>query len=214
MRLTELAIAALMRLVRPSHGLDEFADQTARAVQLNQPVLVGATQQQELALVLAVAFAESGFRRDVVNCTTRGDRHISPVGSVSAYQLLGPWARQGYSTSAICSDHMLATSLAMNVLRAKHAKCRGTIRNILSAYNTGSCTAETPMVRQSCMALDKMRLGLRCSDRFGVQVGSLVQLQSGRPQVARSHGQSAEGVRPKKVPGAVSAIGRSKLGRN
>ena len=164
--LYKTALSAILRLTQPSSHTSELADLTAAGVEYSQPVLSGSSPKQELALVLAVAFAESRFREDVVKCRKRGDRHISPVGSISAYQLLGPWARQGYEPHEICSDHVLATQLAMDVLRAKHLKCRGTIRSMLSAYNTGHCDRNTVMVQQACSALDRMNLGIRCSDKF------------------------------------------------
>jgi hypothetical protein len=91
-------------------------------------------------LLVAVAWEESGFRPDVLDCRKRGSS-----GDATAWQLLGPWARtdaagKRWSVLEACASVPLAAELALHVVVRFAAVCRSPL-GWLRGYSSGRCAA-------------------------------------------------------------------------
>jgi hypothetical protein len=90
-----------------------------------------ARRRTALALV-AIAYHESGFDARVSDCRRVG----SDFPSISAFQLLGRFARGPYTRAELCASPRLAAKRALFVL-AHHAKRCGSMVKALRGYASG-----------------------------------------------------------------------------
>jgi hypothetical protein len=144
-------------------------DVTAVAMDESEaPLFSGPAGREATGLLLAaVAWHESGYRRDVDQCEghlARGD-HGHSVGLLQIFS--GP-NYEGHTAKEICEDRRLAIRLGLHVLRrAKDACSRGGPSAWLRGYASGSCTAGYASARQVCNAFEsiasKTMRGLSCS---------------------------------------------------
>ena len=92
-----------------------YAVATAPSLPLTGP----AAREGTIAMLVGVAWHESGFRADVVDCRTRGDSGRS----VSAWQLMRGMAWAGHTQAEICRSPELTASLALRVITIQATQC-------------------------------------------------------------------------------------------
>jgi hypothetical protein len=121
--------------------LETFAAGLTEAAETSAHPLTGPASPAAAGLMLvAIAWHESAFRAEVLDCRVRGSR-----GDATAWQLLGPWARtdtsgKRWSILDVCASVPLAAELALHVLSRFAAVCRSPI-GWLRGYASGRCGA-------------------------------------------------------------------------
>jgi hypothetical protein len=118
------------------------------------------------ALLSAIAWHESGFRKDVDVC--KGARSKGDNGrSIGLLQVMSGPNYEGHSASEICDDRRLAIRLGLHVLRRAKESCHGAPRNWIQSYAAGGCGIRSNVSRDVCSALERVGqkhlLGLSCS---------------------------------------------------
>ncbi len=173
--LEALALTAILGLSdRPAEERPELelvAADVALAVEFGRVPFLGPAAREAAALALvAIAWHESGFAPEVGDCRRRGDLHLTPTGSVSLWQLLGPWARGGHPADEVCQNQPLAAYLALGVLDVHARRCtRAPWRSLFDGYASGRCGHETPASGRQCAAWARLAasagLVASCDDR-------------------------------------------------
>jgi hypothetical protein len=168
-----LILAAMTELYHPKHQqvsyLRETIEEAERryeelaadiaevAFDENEPPLFdGPAGREATALLLtAVAWHESGFRKDVETChgpLAKGD----DGRSIGLFQIMRGSNRQGYSAKQICSDRKLQVRLGLHVLRRAKERCGGAPIVWLQAYGAGRCHLAHRSARNKCAAFERI----------------------------------------------------------
>ncbi len=143
-------------------------DISAVAMDENEPPLFKGPAGREATAVLlsAVAWHESGFRKDVDICKgvrSKGDNGLS----VGLLQVMKGRNYEGHSAMEICQDRRLAIRLGLHVLRRAKETCRGGPRLWLQSYAAGFCGVDSSSSRDACAAFERVGqkhlLGISCS---------------------------------------------------
>jgi len=131
------------------------------------PLFTGPAAREATGVLLsAIAWHESGFRKDVDVC--KGVRSKGDNGrSVGLLQVMKGPNYEGHSAREICEDRRLAIRLGLHVLRRAKDACRGGPRNWLQSYAAGGCGIRSASSRDVCSAFEragrKHLLGISCS---------------------------------------------------
>ncbi|HMJ50980.1 MAG TPA: transglycosylase SLT domain-containing protein [Polyangiaceae bacterium] len=143
-------------------------DISAVAMDENEPPLFKGPAAREATAVLlsAVAWHESGFRKDVDIC--KGVRSKGDKGrSVGLLQVMKGRNYEGHSAIEICEDRRLAIRLGLHVLRRAKETCHGGPRVWLQSYAAGGCSVRSSSSRDACAAFERVGqkhlLGITCS---------------------------------------------------
>jgi hypothetical protein len=148
------------------------------------PLFKGPAAREATAVLLsAVAWHESGFRKDVDIC--KGVRSKGDMGrSVGLLQVIKGRNYEGHSALEICEDRRLAIRLGLHVLRRAQETCHGGPRVWLQSYAAGGCSVHSSSSRDACAAFERVGqkhlLGLSCSSagpvttRLATEAPSLV----------------------------------------
>jgi len=168
-----LILAAMVELNHPKHQQlsylrepveeaerryeDLAADIAEVAFDENEaPLFDGPAGREATALLLtAVAWHESGFRKDVEICEgpiAKGDEGRS----IGLFQIMRGANRQGYSAKQICSDRKLQVRLGLHVLRRAKERCGGSPLIWLQAYGAGRCHLPHSSARNKCAAFERI----------------------------------------------------------
>lgn len=143
MNLAGLTLAAILSLLPATADqaaerarLDPLAAAIAAAVLAGALPFEGPAAKEGSALALAaIAWHESNFDARVLDCRRKGTR-----GDATAFQLLGPMARGGYTVAELCASFRLAADRALAVLVTHARRCRwGGFASMLGGYGSGSC---------------------------------------------------------------------------
>lgn len=115
-----------------------------------EPPLPGKTEAQTAAVVVAIAFYESGFAPDVDSRTCPKDRCGFRGGrQVCLMQLYYPYGvdeRDGYAMREVVEDRRQCFRAALAIIRASWARCQAPDTR-LNAYASGSCAVGTANTR-------------------------------------------------------------------
>lgn len=169
--LYEVALAAITALARPAPAdvprLERLAGDVVLAVELGADPFEDSTANA-LALV-AIAWHESGFRPEVADCRVAGDSGRS----VTAWQLMGPWAWGGASRADVCNHPALAAYLALGVLERHAERCpRAPWRAVFGGYASGSCGRPSAAASRQCAIWARLAraegLVASCDDRRAI----------------------------------------------
>jgi hypothetical protein len=131
------------------------------------PLFTGpAAREATAALLSAIAWHESGFRKDVDVC--RGAYSKGDQGrSISILQVMVGPNYEGHSAREICEDRKLAVKLGLHVLRRAKNGCGGGPRVWLQSYAAGGCSVRSNVSRDVCQALERVGqkhfIGLSCA---------------------------------------------------
>jgi hypothetical protein len=131
------------------------------------PLFVGpAAREATAALLSAIAWHESGFRKDVDAC--RGAHSKGDQGrSISLLQVMSGPNYEGHSAPEICEDRRLAIRLGLHVLRRAKNACAGGPRTWLQSYAAGGCSIRSNVSRDVCRAFErvgqKQLMGISCA---------------------------------------------------
>lgn len=143
-------------------------DISAVVMDENEPPLFNGPAAREATGVLlgAIAWHESGFRKDVDIC--KGARSKGDKGrSVGLLQVMKGPNYEGHSASEICQDRRLAIRLGLHVLRRAKDTCRGGPRAWLQSYAAGGCGIRSSSARDACAAFERVgqkhMSGISCS---------------------------------------------------
>jgi hypothetical protein len=143
-------------------------DISAVAMDESEPPLFKGPAAREATAVLlsAVAWHESGFRKDVDIC--KGVRSKGDKGrSVGLLQVMKGRNYEGHSALEICQDRRLAIRLGLHVLRRAKETCHGGPRVWLQSYAAGGCSVHSSSARDACAAFERVGqkhlLGISCS---------------------------------------------------
>lgn len=145
-------LLAIMLLVAPPGRVparESEADGRARYAVIAEDVAAVASDSTELplfggkrarertaALLLSVAYLESGFRLDVDDGRTRGDGGRS----CTLWQLNAGRGRvQGFSCGELLANRRRAAKIALWAMRRSAAACPGPVDLMLRVYASGSC---------------------------------------------------------------------------
>jgi hypothetical protein len=163
--LTSLALSAILSIARPPAvdvdaerpRLEAFAASIADAVVSRDeishwldgsaaplPLRGEAAAEGTVLLLVAIAGHESGFRAEVADCRIVGAR-----GDVTAFQLLGVFARGGYSKAELCASPKLASGQALWVLARYGQRCRTPIC-IFRGYAAGNPAIRSAAASRQC----------------------------------------------------------------
>ena len=131
------------------------------------PLFKGAAGREATAILLsAVAWHESGFRKDVDICKgirSKGDNGLS----VGLLQVMRGRNYEGHSAKEICDDRKLGIRLGLHVLRRAKETCSGGPRLWLQSYAAGFCNIDSSSSRDKCAAFERVGqkhlLGISCS---------------------------------------------------
>jgi hypothetical protein len=131
------------------------------------PLFTGpAAREATAALLSAIAWHESGFRKDVDACHggySKGDSGRS----ISLLQVMSGPNYEGHSSTEICEDRRLAIRLGLHVLRRAKNSCGGGPRTWLQSYAAGGCSIRSNVSRDTCIALERVAtkhfVGLSCA---------------------------------------------------
>jgi hypothetical protein len=120
------------------------------------PLFTGPAAREATAVLLsAVAWHESGFRKDVDIC--KGARSKGDKGrSVGLLQVMKGPNYEGHSATEICQDRRLAIRLGLHVLRRAKETCRGGPRVWLQSYAAGGCGIRSSSARDACAAFERV----------------------------------------------------------
>jgi hypothetical protein len=143
-------------------------DISAVAMDENEPPLFKGPAAREATAILlsAVAWHESGFRKDVDIC--KGIRSKGDKGrSVGLLQVMKGRNYEGHSATEICQNRRLAIRLGLHVLRRAKETCHGGPRVWLQSYAAGGCGVRSSSSRDACAAFERVGqkhlLGISCS---------------------------------------------------
>jgi hypothetical protein len=131
------------------------------------PLFTGPAAREATGVLLsAIAWHESGFRKDVDVC--KGLRSKGDNGrSVGLLQVMAGPNYEGHSAREICEDRRLAIRLGLHVLRRAKDACHGGPRTWLQSYAAGGCGIRSASSRDACSAFEragqKHLLGISCS---------------------------------------------------
>lgn len=143
-------------------------DISAVAMDESEPPLFKGPAAREATAVLlsAVAWHESGFRKDVDICKgarSKGDQGLS----VGLLQVMKGRNYEGHSALEICQDRRLAIRLGLHVLRRAKETCHGGPRIWLQSYAAGGCSVHSSSARDACAAFERVGqkhlLGISCN---------------------------------------------------
>jgi len=143
-------------------------DISAVAMDENEPPLFKGPAGREATAILlsAVAWHESGFRKDVDICKgilSKGDKGRS----VGLLQVMKGRNYEGHSATEICQNRRLAIRLGLHVLRRAKETCHGGPRLWLQSYAAGGCGVRSSSSRDACAAFERVGqkhlLGISCS---------------------------------------------------
>ncbi len=109
-----------------------------------------ARERAALALV-AIASHESALRADVADCRRVG----TDLPSVSAFQILLPWAGGPYTRNQICASPRLAAERALWVLAIHAAKCSAALC-VFQGYASGSRGRTSAAARRQYGIFEKL----------------------------------------------------------
>jgi len=103
------------------------------------PLFTGPAAREATGVLLsAIAWHESGFRKDVDVC--KGVRSKGDNGrSVGLLQVMAGPNYEGHTAREICEDRQLAIRLGLHVLRRAKEACHGAPRSWLQSYAAGGC---------------------------------------------------------------------------
>lgn len=178
-----LIFAAMIELHHPKHQAlsylrETHADARARyesvaadiAAVVNEesepPLFEGPAGREATAMLLtAIAWHESGFRKDVETC--HGPRSKGDHGrSIGLFQIIQGPNREGYSAKEICADRKLQVRLGLHALRRAKDFCGGGPLVWLQAYGSGRCHFPHRAARNMCAAFERVSknriAGLSC----------------------------------------------------
>jgi hypothetical protein len=131
------------------------------------PLFTGPAAREATGVLLsAIAWHESGFRKDVDVC--KGVRSKGDNGrSVGLLQVMAGPNYEGHSAREICEDRRLAIRLGLHVLRRAKDACHGAPRSWLQSYAAGGCGIRSASSRDVCSAFEragrKHLTGISCS---------------------------------------------------
>lgn len=187
--------------------LDPLAAAIAAAV-LAAPALPfeGPAAREASALgLVALAAGESGWRAEVIDCRVTGDHGRS----VSAWQLMTPWAWAGRSRADICSSVPLAAGLALRALGLHGAQARSHL-SMFYGYASGSASRPSKAGRAHCLRWERLarRAGLVASCWNKAPITKKEGAESPRPLVPHDAGAAA-GLSPAMSPHPTSARTRA-----
>jgi Transglycosylase SLT domain len=162
-------------------------DISAVAMDENEPPLFKGPAGREATAILlsAVAWHESGFRKDVDIC--KGVRSKGDDGlSVGLLQVMKGRNYEGHSAMEICRDRRLAIRLGLHVLRRAKETCHGGPRLWLQSYAAGFCGVNSSSARDACAAFERVGqkhlLGISCASAGPVSTRAPAEM----PRVDRS----------------------------
>jgi hypothetical protein len=142
-------------------------DITAVVMDENEPPLFSGPAGREATGVLlsAIAWHESGYRKDVDVC--KGVRSKGDNGrSVGLLQVMAGPNYEGHTSREICGDRRLAIRLGLHVLRRAKDACKGGPRSWLQSYAAGGCSIKSASSRDVCSAFERVGqkhlLGVSC----------------------------------------------------
>jgi hypothetical protein len=120
------------------------------------PLFTGpAAREATAALLSAIAWHESGFRKDVDVC--RGAHSKGDQGrSISLLQVMVGPNYEGHAAGEICEDRKLAVKLGLHVLRRAKTGCGGGPRVWLQSYAAGGCAIRSNVSRDVCQAFERV----------------------------------------------------------
>lgn len=168
-----LILAAMIELQHPKHQALSYmrepltdaqrryesmaADIAAVAFEEDEPPLFdGPAGREATAMLLtAIAWHESGFRKDVETChgpIAKGDRGRS----IGLFQIIRGPNREGHSASDICNDRKLQIRLGLRTLRRAKDFCGGSPLVWLQAYGSGRCHVSHRAARNMCAAFERI----------------------------------------------------------
>jgi hypothetical protein len=143
-------------------------DITAVVMDENEPPLFSGPAGREATGILlsAIAWHESGYRKDVDVC--KGVRSKGDNGrSVGLLQVMAGPNYEGHTSKEICEDRRLAIRLGLHVLRRAKEGCKGAPRSWLQSYAAGGCGIKSASSRDVCSAFDRVSqkhlVGASCS---------------------------------------------------
>jgi hypothetical protein len=131
------------------------------------PLFTGPAAREATGVLLsAIAWHESGFRKDVDVC--KGVRSKGDNGrSVGLLQVMAGPNYEGHSAREICEDRRLAIRLGLHVLRRAKDACHGGPRSWLQSYAAGGCGVRSASSRDVCSAFEragqKHLVGISCA---------------------------------------------------
>jgi hypothetical protein len=131
------------------------------------PLFDGPAAREATGVLLsAIAWHESGYRKDVDVC--RGGRSKGDNGrSVGLLQVMAGPNYEGHKAREICEDRQLAIRLGLHVLRRAKDACHGGPRSWLQSYAAGGCGIRSASSRDVCSAFERVGqkhlLGISCS---------------------------------------------------
>lgn len=153
-------IAPLEKTSRKGETLEEakaryasIAHDLAVVVDGNRPLFSGPNARyQTAALILSVAYMESGFLKSVSNGTLRGDSGRSwcymqiNIGAGNVY--VGSEEMRTWKGQDLLQDNAKCFAAGLQVLRLSMGACRGKKSgDVLSAYTSGRCQDNEPKAR-------------------------------------------------------------------
>lgn len=165
MTLALTLILAMAGAASPTPAMLTIADATTYAVDSADvlPFSGPAGRAGTVALLVAIAWHESGYRADVLACRTRGDRGAS----VSPWQLMRGMSWAGHTQAEICGSPSLAAALALRVVQLHADRCtRSGPGGWLHGYASGSCGRPSRAGRELC------RDWLRAAKAAGIEGAS------------------------------------------
>ena len=132
-------------------------DITAVVMDESEPPLFEGPAAREATGVLlsAIAWHESGFRKDVDVCKgvmSKGDNGRS----VGLLQVMAGPNYEGHTSKEICADRRLAIRLGLHVLRRAKEGCKGAPRSWLQSYAAGGCGIKSASSRDVCSAFERV----------------------------------------------------------
>jgi hypothetical protein len=131
------------------------------------PLFTGPAGREATGVLLsAIAWHESGFRKDVDVC--KGVRSKGDNGkSIGLLQVMRGPNYEGHSATEICQDRRLAIRLGLHVLRRAKESCSGPPRTWLQSYAAGGCGIRSNVSRDVCTAFERVGQkhlnGISCS---------------------------------------------------
>lgn len=168
-----LIFAAMVELYHPKHQAVSYlreplakaearyaavaADIAEIAFEESEPPLFeGPAGREATALLLtAIAWHESGFRKDVETChgpIAKGDHGRS----IGLFQIIRGPNREGHSAKDICADRKLQIRLGLRTLRRAKEHCGGSPLTWLQAYGSGRCHTAHRAARNMCAAFERV----------------------------------------------------------
>ena len=119
------------------------------------PLFTGPAAREATGVLLsAIAWHESGFRKDVDVC--KGVRSKGDNGrSVGLLQVMAGPNYEGHTAREICEDRRLAIRLGLHVLRRAKDACHGGPRSWLQSYAAGGCGIRSASSRDVCSAFER-----------------------------------------------------------